>query len=174
MVIKKKTTKKKATKKKTAKKVVKKKNTKKTRQGMHPNSLRNLKIIKKGEIRNPLGAGAHDKDRKALKRLTHKMIKKLINLALTGTLEDLNAVAQNPRSSALEVGISSALANAIKKGDWSTLKGIVEALVGKEADKFIIEAQGEIEHKVINDGVINVHFTNVKPEKPKPNKDSES
>ena len=169
MVIKKKTIKKKAT-----KKAVKKKTTKKTRQGMHPNSLKNLKIIQKGEIRNPLGAGAHDKDRKALKRLTHKMIKKLINRALTGTLEDLNAVAKNPRSSALEVGISSALANAIKKGDWSTLKGIVEALVGKEADKFIIEAQGEIEHNIVSDGIINVHFTNVKPEEPKPDKDSES
>lgn len=100
-------------------------------KGRNPNSIKNLKPIRKGEVRNPHGARAHDPVKKALKRLANDEFLDIVNAALTGGVRDLLKIAKDPSSPAIKVGVATALAKAIKNGDWKTLEGIVERLIGK-------------------------------------------
>lgn len=108
---------------------------KKSRQGRAPNSLKNLKPIRKGEVRNPHGARAHDPVKKELKRFTNKYLIEIIEMAVMGNLAGLKAVVDNPDSPAIQVGVAKSLFNAISEGDWSTLESIVSRIIGKVPDK---------------------------------------
>jgi hypothetical protein len=84
---------------------------------------------------NPLGGQLHDPVKKALKRLTVGEFQDVIHLALTSDLAGLQAVAKDPKSSALKVGVATSLAKAIQKGDWATLESISARIVGRVAAK---------------------------------------
>jgi hypothetical protein len=107
--------------------------------------------IKPGEVRNPLGAGAHDPIKRELKRLTTGEFADIIHLALTTDLEGLQAVAKDPKSSALKVGVATSLAKAIQKGDWATLESISARIVGRVPAKFEFTGKdgGPIENKFV-------------------------
>lgn len=102
-----------------------------------PKSLANLKAhqFKKGQKANPLGAGAHNKELKALRKLTVKEYREVIELALTSNLAALKALAADPETTALQAGIAVALGKAIQRGDWGVINSIAERLVGKLPDK---------------------------------------
>lgn len=104
-------------------------------KGKSPNSLKNLKPIKKGQIMNPEGARSHDPIKKELRRFTHKYLKETIELAVMGNLEGLQKVVKDPSSPAIQVGIAKALHKAIQNGDWGTLESIVQRVVGKIPDR---------------------------------------
>ena len=99
--------------------------------------------FKKGHVANPLGAGAHNKELKALKKITHETVREIIEIALNGTLKDLVDVAQDPKSSALQVGIATSLANAVKKGDFNTVGAIVTRLTGEAPKKIDLTTNGK-------------------------------
>lgn len=101
----------------------------------HPNSLAQLKPIKKGEVLNPNGARAHDPLKKELKKFTQKYMRDTIEIALTGNILGLQEIVKNPDSPAFQVGLAKSLYNAINQGDWGTLESIVQRVVGKIPDR---------------------------------------
>jgi hypothetical protein len=104
-------------------------------KGKSPNSLKNLKPIKKGQIMNPEGARSHNPIKKELKKFTNSYLVSVIELAVMGNLQGLAAVVKNPDSPAIQVGIAKALHKAIENGDWGTLESIVQRVVGKIPDR---------------------------------------
>ncbi len=104
---------------------------KKYEHGKNPNSLKNLNVIKPGEVRNPLGGAAHDPTLKAIKRLTKKGWEEILHAVTTGTANDLKLLAEGESLSALQRGVALSMYKAVTVGDWALLKDIVETLVGK-------------------------------------------
>lgn len=87
--------------------------------------------FKKGQIANPLGAGAHDPVKKAFKRMTLNGFKEIIDAAVNNNLKALENIAKDPNASALQVGVAVSLGKAAAAGDWNTLDRILERIVGK-------------------------------------------
>ncbi len=115
----------------------------KYKRGKNPNSMKNLKPIKKGSVLNPIGANAHDPIKKAIKKFTNQYLIEVINMAVMGNLKGLQDVVKNPDSPAIQVGVAKCLFTAISKGDWDTLESIIVRIIGKVPDK--IEHSGSVD-----------------------------
>lgn len=109
-------------------------------RGNSPNSIKNLRPISKGEIRNPQGGRAHDPIKKELKKFTSQYLTEIIEMAVMGNLAGLKTIVENPNSPAIQVGVAKALFNAISSGDWGTLESIVSRVVGKTPDNLNVNA----------------------------------
>lgn len=112
-------------------------------KGRSPNSLKNLKHIKKGQVMNPEGARAHDPVKKELKRFTNKYLRDIIELAVMGNLAGLQAVVKDPNAPAIQVGVAKALADAVVNGNWSILESIVSRVIGKVPDRIHLGGDDE-------------------------------
>lgn len=110
----------------------------------------NLRPIKKGEIRNPEGGRSHNPLKRALANLTNKEYCDAIKLALSGNLKELQAIAQDPDTPALKIGIITCLIEAINKKDWSVFNSITERLVGKPPEEINLNTRNQTELTVIN------------------------
>ena len=88
---------------------------------MHPNSLNNLKPCKKGEVRNPLGAGAA-KRRREFER--QKIFEKIA---------DKNDLSNNKNHTNWEAAVIAMFIKAIG-GDPVSFKQICDRLCGKVAE----------------------------------------
>jgi hypothetical protein len=97
--------------------------------------------IKKGQVLNPRGAGAHSSLSKAVKRLTAGQIAELGAHIVTSNLEGLQKVAKDPASSTLQVWIATVAIKGVKTGDMSRLDQLLNRLVGRV--KETIELSGE-------------------------------
>lgn len=93
-----------------------------------------MALFKKGQSGNPRGGQMHNPAVKALKKLTIETYREVIELVLTGNLTDLKAMAENPATPALQVGIAAAFMKAIKSGDYTVIERIAERIVGKIPD----------------------------------------
>ena len=124
------------------KKIVHKKQTPKSEGVGYKNPPKHTQF-KKGNNANPIGSNAHNQELKALKKITHETVKEIIDVALNGTLADLKAIAEDPTSSALQVGLATSLANAIKKGDFGVLSAIITKLTGEMPKKVDITTNGK-------------------------------
>jgi hypothetical protein len=98
------------------------------------------KRFKKGNKANPLGGNAHNPAVRAMKTLTLEVLREVIEVALTGTLADLKALAENPSTPAVQVGVATAIMKSIKSGDPTVLERFCERLVGKIPDKIEINS----------------------------------
>lgn len=87
--------------------------------------------IQKGEVRNPYGRLGKDPVLAALRSFGKKEFTRILDLVLTSTITDLKTVIKDPETSALTAGVAMALLKATRTGDWRTLEGIVERIVGK-------------------------------------------
>ena len=96
----------------------------------------------KGNNLNPLGAGAHDKEKKQLKQLTEVQLKEIMTMILTADITSVSAVLKNPKSTTLQVWLASAAVKAINKGEVGPLQFLLDRLLGKVKDK--------VEHSVVN------------------------
>ncbi len=95
----------------------------------------------KGQTGNPLGAGAHNKDLRQLRRITQNEVSDLGSLVISGDLKALQAIKDDPTSSVLKVWFSAIAIKAINKGDASALGILLDRIVGKVKDK--VEVMGE-------------------------------
>lgn len=95
----------------------------------------NPKKIKPGEIRNPLGAGAHNKDLKAIRRLTYDDLADLGSMILAGDLMTLEFVMDDARATVLHKWFASIALKAIAKGDVAALSVLLDRIVGKTPDR---------------------------------------
>lgn len=115
-------------------------------------SLLNLKKIKKGQVLNPLGAGAHNPELRAIRRLTAIELAEVASLILDKDLKGLEQLikdAQLPECgiSGLKVWIATIAAKGIKAGDSTRLDAILNRVVGKPKD--------HISMKILNKGSLS-------------------
>lgn len=103
----------------------------------HPNSLKNLKPMQKGQ-KNPNGGRPPDWITKGLKVLTRKQLKEIIEVVITGNLEDLQKIGKNKKSTALQIWIASVAVKAIQKGDVMSLDKLLDRCIGKVKEEIDI------------------------------------
>lgn len=115
--------------------------------------LANLRPIKKGEVRNPLGGKAHNPEKKKLKKLTEAQVVEIGTLVVAKNASALREIvadaigskerSANPNSkhSALKVWMASVALKSIVKGDAHGVDIILNRIIGKPKQK--IEVAGE-------------------------------
>lgn len=113
-----------------------------------PRSADHLKKhkFKKGQSGNPDGARAHDPLTKALRSVTLDSYREIIELVMTSDLKAIKAIAENPKSTGLQVGIAVSFLKAIKNGDYTVIERIAERIIGKIPD--VIKVDSNINAKV--------------------------
>lgn len=129
-----------------------------------PKQIANLRPAKKGEVRNPLGAGSHNKEIKAIKALTQKEIADVGTLLLGGNESTLNEARMNPDSSVLKVWICSIAENAIKKGDATAFNALLDRIVGKvkEDNRLTVIAEQGVPHMTEEEAAKLIQDANAK------------
>lgn len=95
--------------------------------------------FKKGKSGNPEGARKHNPALKALKKITIESYREIIELVLTSDVRAIKAIAEDPKSTGLQVGIAVAFMKAIKNGDYTVIERIAERIVGKIPDEIKIQ-----------------------------------
>lgn len=91
--------------------------------------------FKPGKSGNPEGARKHNPIAKALKNLTIQSYREVIEAVCTGNVAFLQDMVNDPKTSALQVGVAAAVIKAIKVGDYATIERIAERIVGKIPDE---------------------------------------
>ena len=100
----------------------------KPKKAMNPNSLKNLKPAKPGEVRNPTG---YSKEIAQKRVITRQLLVDIVNVALTGDVSELQEIAETPGTPAIQVGLCIAMINYINKGDWEKILMVSEQVLGK-------------------------------------------
>ncbi|MDH4163312.1 MAG: DUF5681 domain-containing protein [Nitrospirota bacterium] len=95
--------------------------------------------FKKGQSGNPEGGRAHNPAIKALRKITIESYREIIELVLTSDVRKIKAIAEDPKSTGLQVGIAVAFMKAIKNGDYTVIERIAERIVGKIPDEIKIQ-----------------------------------
>lgn len=104
--------------------------------------------IKKGEVRNPRGAGAHKETSRigsVIKKLTANEITEIGTVLLRGDRTELLKIAdpnQNSDRSVLQVWIATCVNKAIDRGDLDVLDTLLNRLIGPV--KIPIELEGTV------------------------------
>lgn len=106
--------------------------------------------FKKGQSGNPKGAKLHNPAIKALKNLTIESFREIIELVVKSDLTSIKAIAEDPRTSGLQVGIAVAFLKAIKNGDYGVIERIAERIVGKIPDELKVTSSNTNLHGVID------------------------
>ena len=109
---------------------------------MNPKSLKNLEKgrFKKGVVTNPLGAGAHNKELKAVRALTHKEVGEVATMILQGNLAGLRAIKDDSNASALKVWFAAVAVKGITRGDYTALGALLDRILGKVPEQYKIES----------------------------------
>lgn len=107
-----------------------------------PKTTKHLKVhqFKPGQSGNPEGGRAHNPIRRALRNLTVESYREVINLVCTGNPDALRELIEDPKTSALQVGVGIAFLKAMKAGDYATIERIVERIVGKIPDELNVNS----------------------------------
>lgn len=87
--------------------------------------------FKPGQSGNPSGAAAHNKEIKAIRRMTKEDVAEIGALILGGNLEKLKAIKEDTQASVLKVWFASVAVKAIVKGDPAALNTILNRIIGK-------------------------------------------
>lgn len=95
--------------------------------------------FQKGKSGNPEGSRAHNPALKALKKITIESYREIIELVMTSDVRAIKAIAEDPKSTGLQVGIAVAFLKAIKNGDYTVIERIAERIVGKIPDEIKIQ-----------------------------------
>lgn len=91
--------------------------------------------FKPGVSGNPKGRPPLNPIQRALKNLTIASYREVIEAVCTGNLDNLKDMMENPKTSALQVGVARAFMKAIQAGDYSVIERIAERIVGKIPDE---------------------------------------
>ena len=108
------------------------------------------RVWKPGQSGNPEGARKHNPAIKALKHLTIESFREIIELVVKSDLAAIKAIAENPKTSGLQVGIAVAFMKAIKNGDYGVIERIAERIVGKIPDELKVTSNNQTLHGVID------------------------
>jgi hypothetical protein len=100
--------------------------------------------FKKGVSGNPEGGRRHNPIRKAIKKLTIEVYARVIETALTGNVDALKDIMNDPKSSVVEVGVATALVTAMQKGDAYVLEHFASRIVGKLPEIIRVDSNSEV------------------------------
>lgn len=108
-----------------------------------PRTAKHLKPhhFKKGQSGNPAGGRIQNPITRALKNLTVESYRQVIEAVCTGNVDNLRAMIEDPKTSALQVGVATAFVKAIKAGDYAVIERIAERIVGKIPDELNVHAK---------------------------------
>lgn len=96
--------------------------------------------IQKGQVLNPLGAGAHDKEKKRLKTLTVKELRKVFNEILLVHPDELeDVIDDNP--TILKSWVGKVILTAMDDGNLAPLMSLLDRMIGKVADNVTVETK---------------------------------
>lgn len=107
-------------------------------------------MFKPGVSGNPEGARAHNPVTKALKNLTIETYRQVIDLVLTGNIEDLLKMSKSKTIPAIQVGVAVAFVKAIERGDYAVIERIAERIVGKIPDELKVTSNNINTHSLID------------------------
>lgn len=98
--------------------------------------------IKKGEVRNPKGAGAHNPELREIRNLTKKELVDLGNLVIKGDLPALKKIADAKKGvPVLTIWLAKICVKGIERGDVAALDILLNRLVGKVKDETLMTAE---------------------------------
>jgi hypothetical protein len=100
---------------------------------------KNLKPFPKGVSGNPRGRIPNEA-MKALRKLTVDSYREVVQLVISGSIDDVKALAEQ-KESALKAGIARAFLKAISKGDHAIIEAIAQRVIGKIPDVVHIDAK---------------------------------
>lgn len=102
----------------------------------------------KGDPRcNYKGAPKTSPEVKALKKLTLEEYIKLINKYLSITTEEMKVIAQDPKTTVLELAIISILKRCVETGNVTNLEIVLSRLIGKPEN--VLNIRGQLNHQSI-------------------------
>ncbi len=99
--------------------------------------------IKKGEVRNPLGARAHNPALRALKALTEPEFIEIGSLVLKGSGPELRKISRDITETVLRRGLAKMALNFLKTGDPKTLDAFLNRLIGKPKESIHVTGVGD-------------------------------
>lgn len=122
--------------------------------------------FKPGVSGNPAGRPKADPIANALKKLTLKSYQRVIRTVVKGNVAQLEAIAKDPKSSALEVAVASCFARAIRKGEYGVVEKMIERLIGKVPDELHVKSKNfNLNQKVdVDNDVLKEAFRQVELE----------
>lgn len=105
--------------------------------------------FKKGEVHNPLGAGAHNPLHRQVRKLTKQELAEVASVIIKSDLKGLTEIKENAnhpaptkRPSVLQVWIASAAIKGINTGNFTTLNQILDRVIGKVKDEVEVSGPG--------------------------------
>jgi hypothetical protein len=96
--------------------------------------------FKKGVSGNPNGRPPLNPIQRALKNLTIETYREVIETVCTGNIDNLKSMVEDPKTSALQVGIARAFLKAMQAGDYAVIERIAERIVGKIPDELKVSS----------------------------------
>lgn len=96
--------------------------------------------FKPGKSGNPSGRPALNPIFKALKNLTVQSYREVIEKVCTGNIDALRIMAEDSKTSALQLGVVKSMIKAIMSGDYATIDRIAERVVGKIPDELNVNS----------------------------------
>jgi flagellar biosynthesis component FlhA len=108
--------------------------------------------FQKGQVANPLGAGAHNPVVKAAKKLTAETVARMIEVIANHPSDEMDSL-KSMKLSFLEEFLLTGLIQARKKGDLDTLLKVLERVVGKVKEQ--VDHSGETTTRVIIENYIS-------------------
>lgn len=110
--------------------------------GRKPNakSLANLRPVKKGEVRNPLGAGAqpHNKIKTALRKMTTEQVQEIAAAVVGNNLQNMQAIRDDPDTPVLKVWIASIALQGIRDGNMTSLNMLLDRIIGRSREHIVL------------------------------------
>lgn len=100
--------------------------------------------FEKGKSGNPKGRPPLTPVQRELKDLNLKIHAAVIKAVLTGTKQDLQDLLDDPEATALQLVLVKTVIRAIKEGDYSRIREIVQVIVGKIPDNVNLILSGQV------------------------------
>jgi hypothetical protein len=104
--------------------------------------------FKPGQSGNPKGRTPLSEKARELRKLTIESYRKVIELVMEGNLLELKALAEDPETSALQVGIATSVMKAIQAGDYIIIERIAERIIGKIPEVLQIDPTSNVNVKI--------------------------
>lgn len=106
------------------------------------------KGFKKGQVANPLGAGAHNRVAKHIKYSTIEDVAEVGTMILENNFSSLQKLYKDPETNILKMWFASVALHGIKKGDAAALNAVLDRIIGKCKER--------IEFTGVNGGPVRV------------------
>ena len=116
------------------------------KKGKAPNCGKDTRI-KKGEVRNPLGGGAHNPEIKKLRNLTRAQVVEVGSLVLEKNMPELKRIWHSKTESSLKCWFAGVAYMAVTTGNSTHYNALLDRVIGKVKDEIKLEADVKVREK---------------------------